>query len=250
MRAHDSTPSCCMCSVGAMGSTLAVEREWTKALCYGNSAALASMNAGDAVKLVQRSLQITIDYAADSLLYGSPSFQGSGFKRCCCRCRHAAHRPLLPDPGAHRCGLPDDLQRQPRGRPCHLRLEPAGACAVTSAAAGSCGTAANRLRAAHASAAGRYPASDPFVFHLPCFAPLQVWAPEALLLSYSIRQVPRLRWRPLQGLGSHLMDLKVACAGPCGCAMSRSQDHNLSNLTPRACPLCKYGTRRGIDRGK
>ena len=29
-----------------MGSTLAVEREWTKALCRGDSAALAAVNSG------------------------------------------------------------------------------------------------------------------------------------------------------------------------------------------------------------
>lgn len=33
-------------SVGAMGSTLAVEREWAKALCQGDSAALAALNSG------------------------------------------------------------------------------------------------------------------------------------------------------------------------------------------------------------
>ena len=33
-------------SVGSMGSTLAVERQWTKALCCGNTEALAAMNSG------------------------------------------------------------------------------------------------------------------------------------------------------------------------------------------------------------
>ena len=34
-------------SVGAMGSTLSVEKEWTLALCGADSAALARLNAGD-----------------------------------------------------------------------------------------------------------------------------------------------------------------------------------------------------------
>ena len=33
-------------SVGCQGSSLSVEREWTKALCQGDSASLASLNAG------------------------------------------------------------------------------------------------------------------------------------------------------------------------------------------------------------
>lgn len=33
-------------SVGCQGSSLSVEREWTKALCQGDSATLASLNAG------------------------------------------------------------------------------------------------------------------------------------------------------------------------------------------------------------
>ena len=33
-------------SVGCQGSALSVEREWTKALCQGDSASLASLNAG------------------------------------------------------------------------------------------------------------------------------------------------------------------------------------------------------------
>ena len=33
-------------SAGALGATLSVEREWTKALCQGNSASLAKLNAG------------------------------------------------------------------------------------------------------------------------------------------------------------------------------------------------------------
>lgn len=33
-------------TLGALGSTLSVEREWTKALCSGDSAALAALNAG------------------------------------------------------------------------------------------------------------------------------------------------------------------------------------------------------------
>ncbi|CAL8460950.1 g481 [Coccomyxa elongata] len=33
-------------SVGCQGSSLSVEREWTKALCHGNSDSLASLNAG------------------------------------------------------------------------------------------------------------------------------------------------------------------------------------------------------------
>ena len=33
-------------SAGALGATLSVEREWTKALCQGNSARLAHLNAG------------------------------------------------------------------------------------------------------------------------------------------------------------------------------------------------------------
>ena len=33
-------------SVGCQGSSLSVEREWTKALCHGDSASLASLNAG------------------------------------------------------------------------------------------------------------------------------------------------------------------------------------------------------------
>lgn len=35
-------------SVGCQGSALSVEREWTKTLCNGNSAALAKLNAGTA----------------------------------------------------------------------------------------------------------------------------------------------------------------------------------------------------------
>lgn len=44
----DLCPTACgsISSVGAMGSTLAVEREWAKALCQGDSAALASLNSG------------------------------------------------------------------------------------------------------------------------------------------------------------------------------------------------------------
>ena len=34
-------------SVGCQGSSLSVEREWTKALCQGDSASLASLNAGE-----------------------------------------------------------------------------------------------------------------------------------------------------------------------------------------------------------
>ena len=33
-------------SIGCQGSSLSVEREWTKALCQGDSAYLASLNAG------------------------------------------------------------------------------------------------------------------------------------------------------------------------------------------------------------
>ena len=33
-------------SVGCQGSALSVQREWTKALCQGDSASLASLNAG------------------------------------------------------------------------------------------------------------------------------------------------------------------------------------------------------------
>ena len=33
-------------SVGCQGSSLSVEREWTKALCQGDSASLAGLNAG------------------------------------------------------------------------------------------------------------------------------------------------------------------------------------------------------------
>lgn len=38
-------------SVGSMGSTLAVERQWTKALCRGDTTALAAMNSGDLLAL-------------------------------------------------------------------------------------------------------------------------------------------------------------------------------------------------------
>ena len=31
----------------AQGSALSVEKEWTKALCHGNSAALGTLNAGE-----------------------------------------------------------------------------------------------------------------------------------------------------------------------------------------------------------
>ncbi len=34
-------------SVGAQGSTLSVEKEWTVVLCEGNSAALAKLNSGN-----------------------------------------------------------------------------------------------------------------------------------------------------------------------------------------------------------
>lgn len=33
-------------TVGSMGSTLAVERQWTKALCLGDFAALSALNSG------------------------------------------------------------------------------------------------------------------------------------------------------------------------------------------------------------
>lgn len=35
-------------SVGAQGSTLSVEKEWTTALCSGDSIAMAKVNAGNA----------------------------------------------------------------------------------------------------------------------------------------------------------------------------------------------------------
>ena len=38
-------------SVGGMGSTLAIERQWTKALCRGDSAALSAMNAGASLSM-------------------------------------------------------------------------------------------------------------------------------------------------------------------------------------------------------
>ena len=38
----------CLASVGGMGSTLSVEREWTKALCGHDSAELARVNSGAA----------------------------------------------------------------------------------------------------------------------------------------------------------------------------------------------------------
>ena len=34
-------------SVGAQGSTLSVEKEWTATLCYGDSMALATLNSGN-----------------------------------------------------------------------------------------------------------------------------------------------------------------------------------------------------------
>ncbi len=33
-------------TIGCQGTSLSVDREWTKALCHGDSAALASLNAG------------------------------------------------------------------------------------------------------------------------------------------------------------------------------------------------------------
>jgi iron-regulated transporter 1 len=42
-------------SVGCQGSALSVEREWTKALCGGDSAALASLNAGPEAPYFQSS---------------------------------------------------------------------------------------------------------------------------------------------------------------------------------------------------
>lgn len=47
------TPICCrrtaagaVSSLGSLGSTLSVEREWTKALCGGEAEELARLNAG------------------------------------------------------------------------------------------------------------------------------------------------------------------------------------------------------------
>jgi len=44
------TVACILCgsaaSVGSMGSTLTVERQWVKALCRGDTTALAAMNSG------------------------------------------------------------------------------------------------------------------------------------------------------------------------------------------------------------
>ena len=43
-------------SVGCQGSSLSVEREWTKALCQGDSASLAGLNAGGLVSKMRETL--------------------------------------------------------------------------------------------------------------------------------------------------------------------------------------------------
>lgn len=47
-------------SIGAQGSTLSVEKEWTVVLCNGNSAALAKVNSGSTSALLAPCLSCPI----------------------------------------------------------------------------------------------------------------------------------------------------------------------------------------------
>lgn len=47
-------------SIGAQGSTLSVEKEWTVVLCNGNSAALAKVNSGSTSDLLAPCLSYPI----------------------------------------------------------------------------------------------------------------------------------------------------------------------------------------------
>ena len=48
-------------SVGAQGSALSVEKEWTTVLCQGDSTALAKLNSGEFFASLEKVLQCNLD---------------------------------------------------------------------------------------------------------------------------------------------------------------------------------------------